>query len=100
MNFIPSMQQIQILDFLIQNNYSLVLQSVSIADMQDYFSNNGEPLTYAAINNALAGLTAQGLVAYGVKVGSKYTYYVTQLGKDYIAFATGNAKSTKKRREV
>lgn len=98
MNFVPTIANMQVLEYLIVNNYDKVLCSAEIARIHsDFLAEDWETLTDNAIRRALDDLCAVGFIQFGVKIGSRYTYFVTERGKQFYKYATTGEIPKKKK---
>ena len=96
---VATLPQLEILSYLIEHKKNLIMSSISVADLEFGLREDPNCTSYssAVIRKALDGLLAFKLVAYGVKVGATYTYYVTAGGIEYFKYASGQSTpSTKK----
>ena len=89
MGYVPTVIEIEILDYLISEEKTMILSSASIADMESYCLHDPQVESYSntQIRNAIKSLLVWGLVAYGVSVGRTNRYYVTRAGQEYLAQA-------------
>ena len=91
MGYAPTMTQIEILMFLFDNDYSLIMKSASIQDINEglTYDNTRSAPSDTAIRNAVDTLLYYGLVSCGMKIGTKYTFYITEKGSTFLAQAQG-----------
>lgn len=89
--FIPTLEQMDLLTFLFERKYNLIMSSISVADIAiEFAKDDGLPNhSEAMIRKHLDGLCVAGLAGYGVKIGNTYTYYVTKAGIAFLKEATG-----------
>lgn len=87
--YIASATAISVLLFLFDNDKNLFLKSCTVNDISSGVSRDLGLVSDGAIRKALDDMLAFKLVQLGLKLGHSYTYYISELGIEYLAQIQG-----------